>query len=351
MKAGVAQPTVMAPLPAGAGVQPMMASAPQPTMVAPRPGAQPVIVRPGQPMMAALQSAVVAPQPMPAASQPLSAGITSTRGLVAFVTGGNSGIGKEIVRKLSSAGVRTVVGCQNMDLGAAAVQELRETGCDVTCVHLELCDPNSILSARNFIAKEFGRLDILLNNAAICFNDPTLYGKCEYTPFEKQARITVATNFFGTLGVIRAMLPLLRSSPSPRIVTISSSAGRLAILKSQDKVAAFTSPTLKVEQVEALLGQFVSDVEGGVHASQGWGHTCYGMSKLGLIALTRVLARDEPQMMVNCADPGYCATEMNNYHGYDDPEKGARTAAFLALLTDAKRVSGKIWYQEAEATW
>merc|ERR1712217_773078 len=175
-------------------------------------------------------------------------------------------------------------------------------------------------------------LDVLVNCAAICYNDPTLYGKCEYTPFEKQARITVQTNFFGTLNVIRSMLPLLRAAPSARIVTISSSAGRLAILKSQDKIDQFTSPTLQIAQIERLMTQFVVDVETGVHASNGWGHTCYGMSKLGLIALTRVLAREEPNIMVNCADPGYCATEMNAYQGYDSPEMGARAASALALL-------------------
>jgi len=201
------------------------------------------------------------------------------------------------------------------------------------------------------IEKEFGRLDILVNCAAICYNDPTLYGKCEFTPFEKQARVTIATNFFGTLDVIRAMLPMLRASPSPRLVTISSSAGRLGILKSQDKVAAFTAPDLQVEQLEESMRQFVIDVEGGTHSLLGWGHTCYGMSKLGLIALTRVLARDEPEMMINCADPGYCATDMNAYHGYDPPEKGARKAAFLALLPDEARVSGKIWSNQGEVAW
>ena len=99
------------------------------------------------------------------------------------------------------------------------------------------------------------------------------------------------------------------------------------------------------------MSKFVSDVEAGVHTHEGWGHTCYGMSKLGLIALTRVLARQEPHIMVNCADPGYCATDMNANMGYDPPEKGARMAAFVALLSSEKRVSGTIWYDGAETSW
>ena len=52
-----------------------------------------------------------------------------------------------------------------------------------------------------FVGKEYGRLDVLVNNAAICFNDPTLYGKVPHTPFKEQANITVRTNFFGTLAL------------------------------------------------------------------------------------------------------------------------------------------------------
>lgn len=168
------------------------------------------------------------------AAEPKS--VSPKRRHVAFVTGGNTGIGKEIARKLASAGVRTILGCQDMESGFAAARELQAEGGDVACTYLDLLDPASVQASRDFILNEFSWLDILVNNAAVCFNDPTLYGKCAYTPFEKQAGISVSTNFFGTLTVIRAMLPLLRASPSARVVTISSSAGRLAILKSQERL-------------------------------------------------------------------------------------------------------------------
>ena len=54
-----------------------------------------------------------------------------------------------------------------------------------------------------YVAREYGKLDILVNNAAVCFNDPTLYGKVSHTPFEKQAGITMKTNFFGALSLIQ----------------------------------------------------------------------------------------------------------------------------------------------------
>lgn len=122
--------------------------------------------------------------------------------------------------------------------------------------------------------REFGALDILINNAAVCFNDPTLYGAREHTPFEAQASITMRVNFFGSLAVIREFLPLLRASPSPRLITFGSSAGRLSILRSQAKVELFTSPSLSVAQLEEQMGAFVAAVEAGVHAEHGWPNTC-----------------------------------------------------------------------------
>eukprot|EP00959_Pyramimonas_sp_CCMP1952_P262985 5499265-Pyramimonas_sp.AAC.1 len=113
----------------------------------------------------------------------------------------------------------------------------------------------------------------------------------------------------------------------------------------------FTSPDLQVEELEALMREFVKDVEGGMHASKGWPNTCYGMSKLGLIALTKVLARDNPQIMVNSVDPGYCATDQNANQGTISAERGARTPFMLALLPEAKFVSGKHFYEEKETRW
>jgi len=270
---------------------------------------------------------------------------------VALVSGANKGIGKEIARKLANAGVAVVVGSQNIELGNIAVQELQAQGGTVSCVQLELCDPASIAAAAEHISRTYGRLDILVNNAAVCFNDPTLYGAVEHTPFEKQAGITINTNFFGTWNLTRTLLPLLRASPSPRIVTIASHAGRLAILRSQEKLDSFTSQDLTVQQLETLMEQFIADVEAGVHSSNGWPNTCYGMSKLGLIALNNIIARDEPQMKVNCVDPGYCCTDQNANQGPRPAEEGARTAAALALLSDEAAITGKYWMDEVEKNW
>ena len=115
---------------------------------------------------------------------------------VALVTGANKGIGKEIARSIGADGTdwRVLLGCRSKTLGEAAAAELREGGCDCEVLHVDLDDLGSIAAAAKSVADTYGGLDALVNNAAICFNSPTLYGKVEHTPFEKQASITVRTN-------------------------------------------------------------------------------------------------------------------------------------------------------------
>ena len=218
---------------------------------------------------------------------------------------------------------------------------------------IDLTDQESITRTHDFIAREFGHLDVLVNNAAICFNDPTLYGKCEYTPFNQQARITIDTNFFGTLRVVRTMLPLLQLSTSPRIINIASSAGRLAQLSRIPEMTKLViSPGLQMQQLETMMETFVKDVEAGVHQQKGWPNTCYGMSKVGIIAMSRVLARDFPQIMVNCVDPGYCATDQNNQQGYIPARQGATTPVKLATRPADMFLSGSYLYNDgSEIKW
>jgi carbonyl reductase 1 len=278
------------------------------------------------------------------------ASLTSER--VVLVTGANKGIGKEISRKLGSEkdNLICILACRNEKLGKAAADELKASGCHVDSVKLDLDDAASIIQAREYVQTKYGRLDILVNNAAICFNDPTLYGKVPHTPFEKQASTTINTNFFGTLAVTKEFLPMLRESPSPRIVNIASYAGRLAILKSQALVDTFTSPDLQLDQLEDLMNTFVKEVEAGTHARKGWPNTCYGMSKVGIIALTKILARDETKIMVNSVDPGYCATDQNKNQGNRPAERGAVTP-FLLSTQDDKFLTGIHWMDEQPIQW
>ena len=271
---------------------------------------------------------------------------------VALVTGANKGIGKAIALGLAESGATVILACRDRELGQAVEREFRDGGFDAVFQHLDLTRPDSMRAASEYCEREYGRLDVLVNNAAICFNDPTLFGRCAPTPFQEQARITVDTNFFGTLGVTRAMLPLLRASPSPRLINIASAAGRLAILRSPEILDAVTSSSLNEDRLEQLMRSFVREVEAGTHAENGWPNTCYGMSKLGIIALTKIVARDEPGIMVNSVDPGYCATDQNANQGFLSAAEGAKTPLALALRpANSAFATGRHFHLLAEIPW
>jgi len=149
------------------------------------------------------------------------------------------------------------------------------------------------------------------------------------------------------------MIPLLRLSASPRIVNVASMAGHLRIIHDQFKKDELSRPDLTLEELNFYMNLFVVDVKSGRHSGAGWPSTCYGMSKLGVIALTRVLAREHRDMSVTSCCPGYCDTDMTSHKGPRSPEEGARTPAMLATLPhdSALAASGKFFENEAESEW
>ena len=305
----------------------------------------------------------------------------STTGQVVLVTGANKGIGKEICRLVAKdpSVSATILACRSLERAQEAMQELQADGCEnLYCVAYDLSKSQEMAPmVRDYIEDNFGRLDVLINNAAICFNDPTLYGLVEYTPFQQQVPITIETNFFGTWHLTEALLPLLLSSKQPSnaqspslIITIASYAGRLAILKSPDLVQKFISPQLAMPQLVSLVHEFVAAVERRGSSTtttkgDGWPNTAYGLSKLALIAMTRVLARDhDPKRLVcHSVDPGYCATDQNQNQGTRPAWLGAMTPYKLATRmefgvnkknehgTDETILSGQHWFDDQIVEW
>jgi carbonyl reductase 1 len=294
------------------------------------------------------------------------AGEAPSRNKIALVTGGNKGIGKEIVRRLGSdPDITCLIACRDVDLGEKAAADLRSdvtedgVACDAIALPIpfDLTDEESIEACAKYVQDEYGVLDILVNNAAICFNDPTLYGVLkEPVGFRDQADITIKTNYFGTLAATQSFLRLLNKSPSPRIINIASAAGRLSILQSQELMDKFTSESLTISELSELMETFVADVQGGTHSEKGWPNTCYGVSKLGIIALTKILARQYSDILCNSVDPGYCKTDQNNNQGVTDPSRGAYTPYLLAVMEsesdeEGEETSGLHFFEESEIPW
>jgi NAD(P)-dependent dehydrogenase (short-subunit alcohol dehydrogenase family) len=228
---------------------------------------------------------------------------------VALVSGANQGIGRQIAKDLAAHGFTVLVGSRDLARGEAAA---REVGPDAHALQLDVTDQASIATAAARIRKEFGRLDVLIQNAAISNTSKQPGQSVEaYAATTRPSNVSLdemravwETNVFGVLAVYQAMLPLLREAPAARIVNVSSGAGSLA--RSADP--AFAG--------RAIFGP------------------CYPASKAALNALTIAMAIElEPEgIKVNAVSPGFIKTNLNAYQGTGTVEEGAREPVRLALL-------------------
>jgi NAD(P)-dependent dehydrogenase (short-subunit alcohol dehydrogenase family) len=226
---------------------------------------------------------------------------------IALVTGANKGIGYEIAAGLGALGWRVGVGARDEQRREAAVAKLRAAGADAFGVPLDVTDDQSVAAAAHLVQERAGRLDVLVNNAAITGGSP----QQPTTVDPASVRTVVETNVIGVIRVTNAMLPLLRRSAAPRIVNMSSSVGSLAL---QTTPGAETGPL-----------------------SSG-----YAPSKTFLNAVTIQYAKElsDTNILINAGCPGYCATDLNGFRGVRTPEQGAAIAIRLATLPDGGPTGG-----------
>lgn len=140
---------------------------------------------------------------------------------VAVVTGANKGIGFEIVRRLALEGLTVVLTARNESRGITATQELHAQGLDNVVFHqLDVSNQESMNDFADWIQETYCGLDILVNNAAVYHDDSSYENAVE----------SMSVNYRGTIDVIEALLPMLKSSHAgARIVTLSSWAGLLRV--------------------------------------------------------------------------------------------------------------------------
>ncbi|MFI5524469.1 SDR family oxidoreductase [Streptomyces platensis] len=236
---------------------------------------------------------------------------------IALVTGANKGIGYEIATGLGTLGWRVGVGARDEERRETAVAKLRAAGVDAFGVPLDVTDDASVTDAARLIEDTAGRLDVLVNNAGITGSGPQMPTTVDVAT----VRAAVETNVIGVIRVTNAMLPLLRRSPSPRIVNMSSGVGSLT---RQTTPGTDTGPV----------------------------SVAYAPSKTFLNAVTVQYAKElsDTNILINAGCPGYCATDLNDFRGFRTPEQGAAIALRLATLPDDGPTGG-FFDDEGEVPW
>jgi NAD(P)-dependent dehydrogenase (short-subunit alcohol dehydrogenase family) len=238
---------------------------------------------------------------------------------IALVTGGNKGIGLEISRNLSGAGCIVLLGARNAERGEQAVRQLGQAGLsDIHFIEIDVTRQDTVTAAARQIEKQYGHLDILMNNAGVNLRGDGLPGVADLAAVQK----VFDTNFFGALRVAQTMLPLLRKSPAGRIVNVSSGLGSLT-LNSDPSWSGYNT-------------KFIG----------------YNTSKAAMNMLTIQLAYElrETKIKVNSADPGYTKTDLNNNRGLQPVEVGAIAATRLALLDD-EGPTGRSFFKDGPHPW
>ncbi|MDB5137383.1 MAG: family oxidoreductase [Mucilaginibacter sp.] len=224
----------------------------------------------------------------------------------ALVTGANKSIGFEIVKQLLDLGYYVFLGSRDLEKGAEAVARLKSDKVEV--IQIDVSDAASVMAARTVIGQKTDSLDALVNNAGVSGGFP----QSPTTLDTEVIRNVFETNFFGTINVTMAFLDLLKKSDAPRIVNVTSGLASLTL---------HNDPSWKYY-----------NFKGGA----------YGPSKTALNAYTIALAfelKDSP-FKINVVDPGFTATDFNNYRGTGSvPAAAARIVKYATV--DENGLSGQ----------
>ncbi|CUF82865.1 short chain dehydrogenase, putative, partial [Bodo saltans] len=130
---------------------------------------------------------------------------------IVLITGANKGIGLETARQLGKKGYKVLLGARDAALGAKAAESLQAAGLDVQAIAIDVVSVSSIAAAAAQVERDFGRLDVLINNAGVLSGD--LAKPAELTG--EAARFEFEVNFFGVINVTHAFIPLLRKAALP----------------------------------------------------------------------------------------------------------------------------------------
>jgi NAD(P)-dependent dehydrogenase (short-subunit alcohol dehydrogenase family) len=211
---------------------------------------------------------------------------------VALVTGGNRGIGYELVKQMALKGFKVILASRNPETGHVAAQKLKESNLDVSFVEMDVENQESISQAAIAVNERYGRLDVLINNAGVYLDKNEKLLNMGPSILEG----TMATNFFGAYHVIRSFIPLMEKRGYGRIINVSSEYGAMSDMSYP-----------------------------GVGA--------YKLSKFSLNGLTRLVAAEiSGDIKINAVDPGWVSSDMGGPSAPRTPKQAAQSILWLATI-------------------
>jgi NAD(P)-dependent dehydrogenase (short-subunit alcohol dehydrogenase family) len=211
---------------------------------------------------------------------------------VALVTGGNRGIGYELVKQLAFNGFKVILASRDQEKSREAALKLKKLDLDVVFMVIDVNNQESIRQGAITINERYGKLDVLINNAGVYLDENKKLLNMDPSILEK----TMATNFFGAYYVIHSFIPLMEKQGYGRIINISSEYGAMSEMSYQ-----------------------------GVGA--------YKLSKLALNGLTQLVAAEiKGDIKINAVDPGWVSSDMGGPSAPRTPKQAAESILWLATI-------------------
>ena len=255
--------------------------------------------------------------------------IPSQKGKVVIVTGSSSGIGYEAARVLANKEAKVIVAVRNMEKGEVAKAKIisQNKNTDVEVLKIDLSDLSSVKSFANEFVKNYDKLDILINNAGVMIPP--------YSKTKDGFELQMGTNHFGHFALTLQLLDLIKSTPNPRIVTVSSGAHKFGNINFDD----LNWESRKYKPMKS-----------------------YGDSKIANLYFTSELAKklsgNDNNILVTAAHPGWTATDLQRHSGLFDFMNGffamsipQGTLPTLRAATDLNAQSGNYFGPHAFGEW
>lgn len=229
---------------------------------------------------------------------------------IGLVTGANRGIGFEICRQLGQQGHRVILTSRDEDKGRRATRTLLNEGLDIIYYRLDVTKPDSVNALRAIVAGEFGRLDMLVNNAGVYLDE----GQSVFDIDLDLLHHTLAVNTYGPFLLCQAFVPMMRQHNYGRVVNLTSGYGDINTMRGRP--------------------------------------AAYRLSKAALNALTRIVANEvrSHNIKVNAVNPGWVQTDMGGSSAPRSVQQGADTAVWLATLPDDGPTDG-YFYDRQRIDW